>query len=452
MLSRYQPFRTLRALRRTPNATREELLAWQGRRLRALIRFAHENVAYYRDLFDRVGLAPADIRGIEDLSAIPISSTRDLRRASTEARVIAGADRRGLVRRVTSGSSGHPFTVYRSRFEDHLLQLLRIRAWMQVGVRPRDRIVSITAPSIGSSVVDSISRAGRLLRLFHIAPIDCLDPEDSIRRRLAQLAPHVITGYSGTLSRLASHVVARGAPPIRPRLLCAGGEPLTPPMRRRIEQGFGAPVFAFYGAQELNLLAWQCPASDELHTCDDGVIVEVLRDGRAAGPAESGDVVVTGLFSFTAPIIRYRIGDTATRGSDTCSCGQPFATLRDVQGRDPGLLVLPDGRRLHPFAIIGPLIDAGADWVLQHQIEQVTHDRVALRILPLRPPEPDALRRLRETGRRVLGPSVRYEVELVSGFSADPTGKFQAYRCRLGEISDVGEPAADSVSESPGRR
>jgi phenylacetate-coenzyme A ligase PaaK-like adenylate-forming protein len=66
--------------------------------------------------------------------------------------------------------------------------------------------------------------------------------------------------------------------------LC-GAERLTPPLRRRIETGFNAVVRDFYGCHECNLVAWECPESGLLHTSDDSVIVEVLRDGRPAPKA-----------------------------------------------------------------------------------------------------------------------------------------------------------------------
>jgi len=74
-----------------------------------------------------------------------------------------------------------------------------------------------------------------------------------------------------------------------------GGETLTEPMRKEIQQAFGGPVYATYGSQELNLIAWECKETGELHTCDDGVMVEVLADGRAAGPGERGELVGTNL-------------------------------------------------------------------------------------------------------------------------------------------------------------
>ena len=107
--------------------------------------------------------------------------------------------------------------------------------------------------------------------------------------------------------------IARVWPDVRgaagnPRLVFVGGEMATPPMRRRIEQGFGAAVVDFYGSHEFNLIGWECAVTGDLHVCDDNVVVEVVRDRRPGAVGETGDVVVTGLHTYAAPFIRYGLG------------------------------------------------------------------------------------------------------------------------------------------------
>jgi phenylacetate-CoA ligase len=77
-------------------------------------------------------------------------------------------------------------------------------------------------------------------------------------------------------------------------------------------------------------MAWECRHSGDLHTCDDGVLIEVLVDGRPAEPGERGEVVVTNLHAYAMPFIRYRIGDVATREAP-CGCGAPFAAIGEIR-------------------------------------------------------------------------------------------------------------------------
>ncbi|MDP6106970.1 MAG: hypothetical protein QGI33_00850 [Candidatus Brocadiia bacterium] len=145
---------------------------------------------------------------------------------------------------------------------------------------------------------------------------------------LRRYRPDVLGGYPGTLARLAEAITERDRRDISPRILAAGGGVLTGGMHGQIRTGFQAPVYDLYGSYELPLIAWECKETGELHTCDDGVIVEVLRNGRPAGPGEQGELVGTNLHSFAMPFIRYRQGDVVTRGAGRCTCGLPAGVGR----------------------------------------------------------------------------------------------------------------------------
>lgn len=50
--------------------------------------------------------------------------------------------------------------------------------------------------------------------------------------------------------------------------------------------------------------------------------VEILnQQQKRCAPSEYGEVVITDLTNFTAPLIRYRTGDLALCSSSDCACG-----------------------------------------------------------------------------------------------------------------------------------
>ncbi|MBP3267560.1 MAG: phenylacetate--CoA ligase, partial [Ruminococcus sp.] len=59
--------------------SRDEMTALQNERLVAQVKHVYENVPYYRDLMDKKGVKPEDIKGIEDLHKLPFLSKADLR-------------------------------------------------------------------------------------------------------------------------------------------------------------------------------------------------------------------------------------------------------------------------------------------------------------------------------------------------------------------------------------
>ena len=52
----------------------------QEKKLRAIIKNAYQNVPFYHDLFDSVGLKPQDVNYVDDLERIPILKKEDVRK------------------------------------------------------------------------------------------------------------------------------------------------------------------------------------------------------------------------------------------------------------------------------------------------------------------------------------------------------------------------------------
>ena len=433
-------FDTADRLARHSHVSRETLVLFQGRALRRLVSHVCEAVPFYSDLYASCGVEPSAVRDIRDLDRLPVVTKEALRAAPITDTLAHGTKRESLVVQRTSGSTGRPFAIRRTVTEERLLYLFRLRALRQLGVRARDRTMVVREPPLGGQTMRLLGRLRQGLGVHRIERVNCFQPVEAIADQLDRAAASVICGYPGALAHVANYLIRVPRSGVRPKLTYTGGEPLHPHHRRRIEAGFGAPVFDTYGAHEFNLLAWECPDSGLLHVCEENVIVEVLRDGRPARDGEEGEVVVTGLHSLTMPFVRYLTRDIATQGPATCPCGQPFSTLRAVQGRTPHYLRLPDGQVVHPYQITGPLIEDHGDWIDQHQLVQEALDQVVLRVAPLYTPPDGSLEHLQSLGQHALGTQVNFRVELVTALRPEPSGKFQPY------VSHLPSEPEDSVS------
>lgn len=62
-------------------ASQEQIRAWQNERLCRTVRRVYENVAYYRNLMDKKGVTPDDVRSVDDLHKLPFLTKDDLRNA-----------------------------------------------------------------------------------------------------------------------------------------------------------------------------------------------------------------------------------------------------------------------------------------------------------------------------------------------------------------------------------
>jgi phenylacetate-CoA ligase len=428
----------------------DTLVAFQNRRLRELVAHAYARVPHYRELFDRHGLRPGDIRSVRDLGSIPITSRLDLQ---TDAdRVVArGIDPATLITRRTSGSSGQPLFIKRTWRETRLLQAIRARAMHEQGVRVTDRIASVVM--VKAPFANDPRFHARLLRalgLYRHHVVDCLAPAPQILRQLAALQADIVGGFGAAVAHAAELAADDDRRRIRPRLVILGGDTVTPLMRRHIEEAFGAPVLELYTAVECLLLASECRTTGDLHLAEDGAIVEVLDNGRPVGEGERGEVVLTNLHAFAMPFIRYRLGDLVTKGPATCGCGKPCGTIRAVQGRMNDYFPLPGGRVIHPYELVFGLLAHAAGWLKTYRLVQERIDSIVLLAVPRVAPTAADLENARRGVTDVVGPDVTFEIRFVSELELERTGKFRVSRSMVQSAYDGlawNQAAVDSTKD-----
>jgi phenylacetate-CoA ligase len=427
--------------------SRAELVAYQEERLQRVVAHAYANVAYYRELFDRHGVMPAQIRGLTDLDRIPISSKDDLCRQPVAELLAAGLHPDRLRRIQTTGSTGVPFALYRSSSEQRMHHLFYLRAHREFGQRLGDRVVRIVARlalvARPASPAAKLKPVGSLLLAAGLRShvLDVRTPPEELLRQLAALRPGVIKAYPGVLARLGEELRRSGRADIRPRFVVAVGEVLTGARRAQIEATWRVPVRDVYSCWEVGLIAWECPSTGMLHVFDDSVVLEVLgNNDRPVGIGERGEVVLTSLHSFAMPFIRYRLGDVVTRGAAGCSCGSPFSTIGMVQGRMLDFFRLPGGRLVHPYEILSDLTEDAFRWVRHYQLVQEAEDRVAFLMVPGPEFDRERLAEFERRAVRVLG-AARLRTELVERIEPAPSGKYHL-ACSLVPASGE-EPAWD---------
>jgi phenylacetate-coenzyme A ligase PaaK-like adenylate-forming protein len=411
-----------------PHLGRRHLEAYRLRRLQSLVRHAATRIPYYRDLFRRSGVGPDDVRSLADLGKLPLTGKQELR-DHFESMLDPRVRPERLVEHKTSGSTGIPVRIRRTMAEERRLNLLRWRMRRMLGLRLGDRMARVvTTWENLPRPFDRLQTLARRLGLVNRSTFDCFTPPAETMSKLDAYRPHILSGYSGALARLALLRSADDEPMPVLRVIHCGGEWLAPHQRRLLRERFRVPVHDTYGTSECNLVAWECPRTGNYHVCDDGVIVEICRDGVPVPPGETGEVVITALHSRAMPFIRFELGDLAVAGPSPCPCGSPFSTLTELRGRVTDFLPLPDGRVLHPFELLNPLVLTAGNWIAGYRIVQHELDRFQVEIVPSRPVTRDEVRRLESALQKEVGDGVRLRIDQVAEIPSDAGGKLHFCR------------------------
>ena len=137
-----------------------------------------------------------------------------------------------------------------------------------------------------------------------------------------------------------------------------------PAVRARLETLWGARAYDHAGMTEVGAYGFECTAQAGLHVNELEFVAEVLdpESGRPVAPGEIGELTLTNLGRWGAPVLRYRSGDRVRLATTPCACGRTFARLEGgILGRVDDMLVVR-GVNVFPSALEGivrrfPVID-----------------------------------------------------------------------------------------------
>ena len=120
--------RHLKELERSQWFSLQQIQEIQWAKLLRLINHAYSNVPYYRDLFDGQCIEPSDINSFDDVWKIPPLCKKAIRE-NFERMVAAAFDRKSLIRKTTSGSTGEPIAILRDRPAQGIASVMSSRTY-----------------------------------------------------------------------------------------------------------------------------------------------------------------------------------------------------------------------------------------------------------------------------------------------------------------------------------
>jgi phenylacetate-CoA ligase len=248
-------------------------------------------------------------------------------------------------------------------------------------------------------------------------------------QHLKRIQPTVLRLAPGKLRAILHQVDYRLSEIIQPRILITSSEPLDEGLKKRVLADLDVEFFNFYVSTEFAELASDCPAHEGLHVNADQLIMECLADdGQPAEPGQPGFVVVTSVYGFVMPFIRYRLGDICTPVEGQCSCGSSFPLISAPLGRQDDVLRLPSGKIMSVAALA--IIALRVDGVDQFRLVQESLDHIVLQLVLWKHPGQETLSQVRRQAVEYLGEPVSFDVQIVDLLPEDKV-KFRRFISKL---------------------
>jgi len=351
-------------------ASRDEIIAIQNEKLAAVTPFLYENSDFYRRRFDRLGLAPTDIRNVDDLPKWPVVDKAEMM-ADVEKTPPYGTysthddelwAERGWMIFSSSGSTGVPRVFRYSQIDREYWAWANARAMHSHGIRPDDSV--LICSGYGPHVFAWGVQFG--LAKMGVPTIPGGGMTGEMRARLVdRFKPTVICGTTSYALHLGRVMEELGLDPAASSVkrMLVGGEPGTgiKNTRDRLQGLWDAEMVEFYGCTEASphCGGYSCPASEAedgtvtTHLMEDIQIWELVdaESKENVDEGERGLTVCTCLNSESSPQLRFLVGDYTTYTTETCACGRTHVrAVGSFSGRADDLINLR-GNKMYPDQI-----------------------------------------------------------------------------------------------------
>ncbi len=325
----------------------------QERKLRAAVKRAYQ-VPFIRRKMQEQGVAPDDIRGLEDLSKLPFTTKEDLLKGGLFDAL--AVPRSGVVRvHTSSGTTNRPVVTFYTRNDLETWSELLARNLAAIGAKPGDVFLNTAGQGMFTGGLGYIAGAERLG--LTVVPMGPASPERQLEvmKIFGVTVFHAIPSFALRIADAAERLGIDVERELSLRLGILGAEPWTEEMRRLIEERLGIKAYNNYGAAELGGpgVAVECIAQQGMHVWEDHFIVEVVdpKTGEQLEPEENGELVITPLWREAMPLLRYRTRDVACILDERkCECGREMAKISWIHGRLDDMIKVR-GIGLYPSAI-----------------------------------------------------------------------------------------------------
>ncbi|MHA6203854.1 phenylacetate--CoA ligase family protein [Dyella soli] len=409
----------------------EQLAALQWDRLKRLLEHCHREVPYYRRRWRELGVTPADIRSMDDYARLPLLTREEMCEHREELKADSWRDR--LLYKQTGGTTGEPMTLGYTRESHDRRIAVMWRGYAWAGSRMGRRTMYLWG-HLGEDPraqrwkerLYNAALARRMVNSFHMSEANMAEYAQAVD----DYRPDILVGYVSALVRLAEWLEATGRRVHRPQAILCCAETLHEFQRDLIERAFGTHAYNTYGCREVMLIASECEHRHGLHINVDHLVIELEKPAHALPDARTGEVVITDLFNYGMPLLRYVNGDMATAATGSCPCGRGLPLLSRVDGRVVDMIRTPDGRSLP--GVFFPYLMGTTEGVTGFQLIQRRLDRLDLTVARGEGFNDDSVARIRHEIQKALGDGIELELHLVDKIPLTRSGKT---RLTISELS-----------------
>jgi len=330
------------------NWTEQQLKKHQWQALQNILNHAFVNTTFYANHWAKVGITSVnDIKNMADFARLPVVTKTDI---AEHYHAIVAKKYNQNIKKSTGGSTGQPLRFELDNESNTRREAVMWRGYGWLGAGLGQKTLYLWGADIGQA--SSLKTLKNMLyhRFYNRKMLNSfamnINNMNTYIDQINTYKPTALVSYVNPLVELAKFMIKHKLAVFSPQTILTGAEPLYEHQRTLIEQAFNCPVYNTFGCREFMLIAAECQQHKKLHMNSDHLVVETINDNGQAVIEESGDLVITDLFNYGMPLIRYINGDKATLVKTQCACGNPLPLMKSIDGRKLDMIKTPSGKTI----------------------------------------------------------------------------------------------------------
>lgn len=401
----------------------ENNIAYQRKKLYAIIEFAVKNVPYYRNL-QITDFSEETI--FEDIKRFPILTKEIIRNEGK--RMLPDCEIKDWVYwNQSGGTTGEPLKFRHSGrfFDEEQGVALALDEW--AGRKLGDKQVRLwgNERDIVSGKKDWMNKIYRWARNEKFLNTFLMDDTqmETYLNEIESVKPKMILAYVQSLREIVLFAERTNKKIYHPNGVMTSAGTLTKDAADFFSKKFQCPIINRYGSREAGPIACSCTQNEGLHINMLSNYLEILNDNNEyCKEGENGRVILTLLNEKSMPLIRYDIGDRASFTTRNCSCGRGLKLLGSVNGRIIDIFKTAEGKKVYGDYFTHLLYTVPQ--IKQFQIIQDRIDHVLVKLVLANPEEGiEFTAPLIQNIKKVLGEKTQVEVEKVKEIPVSKSGK-----------------------------
>ncbi len=321
---------------------RKDMIALQNERLVDTVKRVYENVPYYREKMEKLGVTPDDIKSIDDLHKLPFVVKQDLRDTYPYG-MFAVPMNEVIEVHASSGTTGKQIVVGYTKNDIDMWGECVARALVAADATPEDYMHVSYGYGLftgGLGLHYGAQKVG-----MTTIPVSVGNTERQINIIKDFGSTHICCTPSYALFLAETmHEMGLTKDDIGLKAGIFGAEPWTQEMRLEIEDKLGIKAYDIYGLTEVigPGVSFECHEQTGMHVNEDNFIVETIdpETGEVLPEGEQGELVFTCITKEAFPLIRYRTRDIGVLTREKCSCGRTLVKMLKPRGRSDDMLII----------------------------------------------------------------------------------------------------------------